>query len=206
MSVGRNVAAIALTIVAVATLVFFLPRKVHLIVDNTLTQPVRIFLNGEDRGVVKPEESRTLVSIPAGEVKLTAHIVGPEGQRGHDLAPRAAELTAPLFRKQRRAYIWSVHEDATPPTYWILAYGYGDRVDERVKPEAYVPPGSVFAIPGTCEPLLNEFPEQVQLPAGEKGALRLALFADHRYRRLVMEKEFSERFKKMGPLRIPDGG
>lgn len=199
--VGKSLALIFATVGVVALLVFLLPRKVDLIVDNGLGLPVRIFVNGKDRGRIEPHDSRVLSSVPAGAVVLTGHEVGPEGQKGRAFEALEGELTAPLFRQRRRAYIWNV--EGQTESYWITKHGYGDQADKVFKPEAYVPPGHLFVIPGRCEPLLNDVPKQVTVSGGAKGTTREVLFSSHRIMRIMMEKRAREELGAMPPPMPP---
>jgi len=195
--VGKSLALIFITVAVVAAIVVFLPRKVDLIVDNGLGYPIRIFVNGQDRGRIEPTDSRVLSSVPAGKVVLTGHQLGPEGQKGRVFDPFEGELTAPLFRQRRRAYIWNV--EGKTESYWITTHGYGDQSDKTFKPEAYVPPGQLFVIPGRCEPLLNDVPKQVRVKGSNSGTTRDVLFSSHRVQRILMEKIAREKLGTLPP-------
>tara|TARA_R110002072_G_scaffold262614_1_gene421414 strand:+ start:996 stop:1790 length:795 start_codon:yes stop_codon:yes gene_type:complete len=195
---GKSLALIFITVALVAAIVVFLPRKVDLIVDNGLGAPIRIFVNGKDRGRIEPHDNRVLSSVPAGPVVLTGHELGPEGQEGRGFEALEGELSAPLFRQRRRAYIWNV--EGKTEGYWITTHGYGDQSDKTFKPEAYVAPGPLFVIPGRCEPLLNDVPKQVRVKGSNTGTTRDVLFSSHRVQRILMEKKAREMLGGMQPL------
>lgn len=199
-SATSSLILIFLTVAMVAAVVVLLPRKVDLIVDNGLGFPVRIFVNGEDRGPIESHTSRTLSSVPAGKVVLTGHQLGPEGQKGRDLETLEGELSAPLFRQRRRAYVWNI--EGKTDGYWILTKGYGDQANKQFKPEAYVPPGALFVIPGRCEPMLNDVPHQVRVKAGAKGTTRDVLFSNHRIQRELREAAARKQLGGMPPPKM----